>query len=133
MRPTDSDRDVPFPLIDSARSAAPDDLSVRIDGATVFVTGVLAASTSLLLSAAVEYLQTTGLVDLQVDLSQVSRIESEGIRVLFDRQRALADVGGELRILAPPTLVPRLVLCRVELTTRGGDTGGRQRSHPTTG
>jgi anti-anti-sigma factor len=130
MSPTDSARDVPPLLLSGARSSAPGDLSVRIDGATIFVIGVLDAATSHLLLAAVEYLQATGRVELQVELSEVPRIDSEGIRVLFDLQQALADVGGQLRILAPPTLIPRLVLCRVEVSPRAG---GRQRSQPTTG
>jgi anti-anti-sigma factor len=130
MSPTDSAHDVPPLLIEGARSDGSSDLSVRIDGATIFVIGVLDAATSHLLLAAVEYLQATGRVELQVDLGEVPRIDSEGIRVLFDLQQALADVGGQLRILAPPTLIPRLVLCRVELSPHAG---GRQRWQPTTG
>lgn len=135
MSPTDSDRDVPPPPLDPARIAAPDDLSVRIDGGAVFVTGVLDASTSHLLLAAIEYLQAAGRAEIRVDLAQVRRIESEGIRMLFDRQNALADTGGELRILAPTALLPRLALCRVEPTTgvdEANDTfvGERRRSSP---
>ena len=129
MGPADSDRDFPPPTVDRAVSTAPDDLSVRIDGGVVFVTGVLDASTSHLLLAAIEYLQTAGRAAIRVDLAQVSRIESEGIRVLFDQQTALTDAGGDLRIIAPPALLPRLVLCRVEIATRANDTPTRGRQH----
>lgn len=129
MSLADSDRDVPPAAVGRARSAAPDDLSVRIDGDVIFVVGVLDASTSHLLLAAIEYLQAAGHAKIRVDLAEVRRIESEGIRVLFDRQNALADAGGDLRILAPPALLPRLILCRVERSTRAGTiVNRRQRS-----
>ena len=114
MSPEDSDRDLPPRLRCRAPSTDPDDLSVRIDGGAVFVAGDLDASTCHLLLAAIEYVQAAGRDQIRVDLGEVRRIESEGIRVLFDRQNALADAGGELRILAPTPLLPRLALCRVE-------------------
>ncbi len=113
MIPKNVDRGLP-PLLSRVPGAEPDDLTVRIDGGAVFVTGDLDASTSHLLLAAIEYMQAAGRDEIRVDLGEVRRIESEGIRVLFDRQHALADAGGELRILAPTPLLPRLALCRVE-------------------
>jgi anti-anti-sigma factor len=131
MSPAEFDPDVPPSALRRVHSCAPDDLSVRIDAGAVFVHGVLDASTSHLLLAAIEYLQAAGRTEIRVDLAAVRRIESEGIRVLFDRQNALTDAGGDLRILAPPALLPRLALCRVEGSTRGGTmTDRRQPSAP---
>jgi anti-anti-sigma factor len=131
MSLADSHRGVPPPAVSRARSATPDDLSVRIEAGAVFVRGVIDASTSHLLLAAIDYLQAAGRTEIRVDLAEVRRIESEGIRVLFDRQNALADAGGDLRILAPPALLPRLILCRVERSTRSGTVvNQRQRFAP---
>jgi anti-anti-sigma regulatory factor len=90
MTPPDCNRDLPLPALDGGRTARPDEFPVSIDGAAVHVTGVLDASTGSLLLAAIQYLQSQGRTGITVDLTDVQRLESEGIRVLFDRRDAHA-------------------------------------------
>lgn len=119
MSPPDSDRDVPPPAsdlasLDHASSTALDELAVRVDGDDIHVAGVLDAANSNLLLASIEYLQSVGRTDIRVDLAGVNWIGNQAIRMLFDRQNALHDTGGELRLFVADTLRPRLALCRLE-------------------
>lgn len=114
MSPPDSDSDLPPDASNDAPSTALDELAVRIDGDDIYVGGVLDAANSNLLLASIEYLQSVGRTDIRVDLAGVNWIGNQAIRMLFDRQNALQDAGGELHLFVADTLRPRLALCRLE-------------------
>jgi anti-anti-sigma regulatory factor len=89
-------------------------LALRAVGDTVYAQGILDADTSARLINRLDQLQRAGCSHIRLDLARVVRIDSEAIRALFDRQHALTEAGGDLQLIVPTALRPRLLLCRVE-------------------
>lgn len=102
---------------DTVPSMAPDSIenqlsvtTTTVDGTpTIVVSGEVDAATSDTLRAAIFDVIEGGQATVAVDMSEVSFIDSSGLRVLIGGYKAADTAGGSLRVTSPSDAVVRLL------------------------
>jgi anti-sigma B factor antagonist len=87
------------------------DAHVTVTGtrAGIRVAGEVDAHTSIELERAINDAFETGATTLEIDVSDMSFIDSSGLRVLVHGRRRATDAGGTLALLRPRDTVVRLL------------------------
>jgi anti-anti-sigma factor len=87
--------------------AQPSRLHVEVQGRALILDGVLDSHTADRLAEELDRLGADG--DIDLDLSQVSFVDSSGLRAVLASNGQLAAAGHELRLVAPQEPVRRLL------------------------
>jgi anti-anti-sigma factor len=85
------------------------DVTVTGARAGIRVEGEVDAHTSIDLERAISQALESGASTLEVDVAEMSFIDSSGLRVLVQGQRRATDAGGSLTLLRPSDTVVRLL------------------------